>query len=807
MKKIIMQNEVRRPITFVLIAFAGGIFFGRYLQIWLCVLLFAALLIFSIAFKECGSIWVFILIAIIGSTYFSLTDRHYEPLLDFEDKPITVKGSVLAVKDKETHLQILLGPSTWEYGKIPGATGKKMLVNIYCGQEDIENEIASKLIGSKVRIKGKFALPAVARNPGLFDYRLHLKTRRIIGIINADDSNVMVIGKRPMLAAAPGKLKAKFVAILDRRMDEDSKALLIGLLFGDKTMISEDIYENFQRNGCGHILSVSGIHVSIVYVYISRIFSNRRNLIGSCCALVLLVFYAALAEFSPSVMRAVTMIAIHIVSVHLHRRYDLLCCISLSALIQLLLNPYHLFGIGFQLSYLAVFTLAFALPILESKLQKTDGSRKNKSPRTLFFNILAPLFVIQLGMAPATAFHFMYFSFSAFVLNPPIIFLAGLAVPLGIGMALLSVIPQSETLMVPGFACLELIINIMIKINLYAGSICVSSMNVIAPSVFILTAFYGFLFFFTSEGFWICLQKRRWKRISILCVAILFFSALTPLITGEWSKKGDMVFLDVGQGDCIHVRTPSGKNILIDGGGSRNYDVGKKTLMPYLLKNGVSKVDLALVTHLHQDHYAGIASLCKIMPVHTLAVYDGNILREEEITIDTDLGRDKILYLKSGDKIQLEDDIHIEILYPKKHTMDVYEKIMADEEDENLSCLVMKICYKGVSALITGDIGFEGEAMLLEASSRNDNMSLKTDVLKVGHHGSRFSTGNDFIEAVNPKVAIIQVGKNNFGHPHPDVIEKLSEKGIMIYRNDSHGAVILNIGNGGLKIHTMLNLK
>jgi beta-lactamase superfamily II metal-dependent hydrolase len=254
------------------------------------------------------------------------------------------------------------------------------------------------------------------------------------------------------------------------------------------------------------------------------------------------------------------------------------------------------------------------------------------------------------------------------------------------------------------------------------------------------------------------------------------------------------VFVDVGQGDCLHIRTPGGRNILIDGGGSINYSVGKKTLLPYLLKNGVSRVDLALITHLHTDHCQGISELAREMPISRAAVYEGNRLRPSEVADATGLAADRILYVGAGERIQLDEDVYVEILFPERRDDGYYEAMLL-EEDENKSSLLMKLVYRGVSVLMTGDLGFEGEEAILQSLGSED--ALHSVILKIGHHGSRYSTGDDFLSAVNPSVAVIQVGKNTYGHPHPDIIKKLEDAGVPVYRNDLSGAIMLRIGEDG----------
>jgi competence protein ComEC len=173
---------------------------------------------------------------------------------------------------------------------------------------------------------------------------------------------------------------------------------------------------------------------------------------------------------------------------------------------------------------------------------------------------------------------------------------------------------------------------------------------------------------------------------------------------------------------------------LIDGGGSADYDVGKKILLPYLLKNGVSHIDLACVTHLHQDHFGGLVSLCHLMPVRKLALYEGNRSGQQKILDETGLSAKELLYLKKGDSIFVEKGVRIDILYPEGVTAGGGGTQEMAETDENAATLVIRIAYQGVGILLTGDLGFSGEESIEEFYRGSTDSPAKADILKIGHH-------------------------------------------------------------------------
>jgi competence protein ComEC len=290
-------------------------------------------------------------------------------------------------------------------------------------------------------------------------------------------------------------------------------------------------------------------------------------------------------------------------------------------------------------------------------------------------------------------------------------------------------------------------------------------------------------------------RMRGYRRVALICAGVALAAALTfasPLCRQD---RSSLVFVDVGQGDCLHIRTPDGRNYLVDGGGSVDYNVGAKTLLPYLLKNGVGHLDGVFATHLHTDHWRGLCELSEQMDVGKVYIYEGNRV----IDIAIKVGKDDIRYIAQGDAVALGAGVKLDVLYPPRRAEEDYlyaaEEEAAGRGDENANSLIMKIDYEGVTALMTGDAGEEAEKALLDISAS----ALRSRILKVGHHGSKYSTTNDFLAAANPDAAVIQVGRNTFGHPTTEVLDRLADDDIMIFRNDLGGAIMFMIRDGKVR--------
>ncbi len=814
--------SIRRPLAFVFLAYMLGIgsnyIFSPSESAYFLGIAFFCITSFISLVVDQSKMFTFILALLvlfnIGGLVCQKELIKKDPLAERAGTNVTYSGTVLKYQKKEKDFhKITVRNGSFDY-----------LVYIY--GEDVDPK---KIIGNKVTFTGTVEKPPSRRNPGGFDYRLYLKSVNIRSIIECDitgiDVNPITFRENPLywVYGQLADVKYNFLKTLEEYMSPETHGLLNGMLLGSKDGMDEDTYEAFQKNGIAHILSVSGIHVGIIYSFIYFLLGRRINIFTAGAILIFLFMYAFLSEFSPSVIRAVLMISIHIITKLLIRPYDLLTGTSLAALIMLIDNPLALFHVGFQLSFLAIILLSFCIPYIKRYVGKkkiigvykerfkdggndslTDGSAALKK-KTI--EILMPLLVIQLGMAPFSIFIFNYFSVAGLFMNIPIIFISGAIIPLGVCLIPVSRLGLGvigEFIMFTGAKSLDLLLSWMIKINDLVSELDISSFYVVSPRPWTLLIFYGLLFFFTSETFRI-LKNRKMKvpigSVIVLVCIVALLGSQTPLLSRDDS---DLVFVDVGQGDCIHVRTPSGKNILIDGGGSADYAVGKKTLMPYLLKNGVKKIDYVFVTHLHTDHFQGIRELSNEMDTGRLITYEGNSVNPDELTSGSGIDVGQIDYVGKGDRYNIEKDVYMDILYPDKKDQDVHTGDSGSEVDENDNTLFMKLHYKDISVLITGDLDEDGERLIISEYEAPGKI-LGSTILKVGHHGSKYSTSDEFLEYVDPEVSVIQVGKNNYGHPTPEVIEKLKEKDIMLYRNDIDGAIMIDHENGGLTIKKMIN--
>ena len=637
----------------------------------------------------------------------------------------TAEGTVTKVAVKQRYAAV-----TVDIG------GESVLVRLSLTGDD---PAVYDLVGRRVTATGVLQLPDGRRNPGCFDYRLYLKGRRVFTVMDVSRFRFTAGSIRFSVLHRLSVLKGRFYEAVRPYMGETEFQICAGLMFGETSYMDDDLYEQFRLNGIAHVLAVSGLHVGLLYALILRLFRGRRGTVLTFAVLLSLGAYAALSSFSVSVLRASLMIALNLLSFHLKRRYDMVCAASFTAIVFLLANPWQLFDTGFQLSFAAAYSMGIALPWAVSKGVELSDRYKKRWILTLF-EIFSPCVMVQLGMTPLILFHFLTISPISLLLNPLAVVLAGLLLPAGLFCFAASIAVKGIPLIAA--AGIPRAFAFLLKLLSDTGTFLGGSAYAPAPTVPTLALWYLLFFWFCSESRVVLRRRKRHGHLLFINLLLCCLGLLLPFSLGAcehilpWKYDTHAVtFVDVGQGDCIHINI-GGFNILVDGGGSAFSNIAETTLRPYLLKNGISHIDAAFITHEDLDHSRGIKQLEDIFDVREcLMLGDGN----------DDCG---ILSIDTGDCVLL---------------------LMAD-----------------------ADIPREEELCARYGDA------LKCDVLKAGHHGSPTSTGEVLLETARPSFAVISCGRNNrFGHPADRVIELLENSGIIYARTDESGAVYLKSSTDG----------
>ena len=714
------------------------------------------------------------IIMMMGFMIFAANYAHYEAV-HTEEEQLHVSGRIINAEDRGKSLRLVIADDM---------SKRKIVANIKKREED-KADIAY-YIGSFGELTGEARELAEADNPGCFDYRRYMRSMDIAYSVKA--YSISVTDEEADVIWKLRKYLIKERELFLKCFDDDNSAFLRGMIFGDKSEIDEDVLREFNLNSSGHILAVSGLHIGFLYAMLKVLSGKRKTLPVSIIIILILITYGEMTLWSSSTVRAVTVLALSILSVNLRRPFDLLSSLAAAAFMILLIRPYMLFNTGFQLSFAAMGSIA----VLSKYLVAVMG------------NLLGTAASVQIGTIPLIAMSFHKVNSIAIFINLPIILLSSLIVPLCILVLMIGMITSE----IPGI-CIRMVSFLaesLISLNRFLafdGGFSNLASGAGAAWTVIL---YILAFILASE--WLRISVIR-KEYTYIGNAMLFL--LIPMLMGFLSlydsyRNDEIVFVSVGQGDCTHIRY-AGEDILIDGGGSEFVNTGERVLMPYLLSQGAKDVDVAVLTHLHKDHYQGISELSEIYPIKSIAMpddyresFEGSMNREEKESGDgISFNCNQFIYLNEKSRISISDEVYVEVLWPLEK--DSKKISIGDENEHNM---VYMIHYHGRKIMVTGDLLEEDEIKMLRHYRGSDE--LKCDVLKVAHHGSKSSSSEEFLDAANPEFAVIQVGRGNFyGHPHAQTIERLQERSVKIFRTDSDGAVGVDIApkSGKIRIHTM----
>ena len=649
--------------------------------------------------------------------------------------------------------------------------------------------------GDLIEFDGEYIKPSVARNYKGFDYREYLKTKKIYGSIKTDNVTIIQKNKLNSILLLSNKIRNYIINTVNNLLPQETSKLLIGILIGDKSEIPEEIIQNFKISNLSHMLSVSGAHTSYIILGITYMLSKSKipKKWTYIITILVLVLFMFITNFTASVTRACFMSIIVLGANLLYRKQDFATSISISLLIILIINPFSINEIGLELSYLGTIGIIIFNKNVEKALNKIKI--KGKISKLLSVTISA-----QIMIMPIMALKFNTISLTFVISNILASPFLGINIILGFITIFVSLISFALAKM---FAIpLNLGLKALIFISSFTAKLPLSSILIKTPYLISIILIYCIAFIsnyiltlYNSKTNLRLFQRKLLKKktikafvIGVLTIIILFntFSCFYQIIP----KDLRIYFIDVGQGDSCLIITPNNKKVLVDGGEGKT-DV----VLSYLLDRRINKLDYIMISHFDSDHCNGLIDVIQKLEVKNILISKQAYFCDEYKNIANiiNLKRIKVTFVKQGDKLNIDKNINLDIFYPPKNL---------EYDDLNNNSIVAKLTYKKFSILFTGDIE-KSEENIVDKFTANE---LKSTIIKVPHHGSKTSSSEEFIKAVNPKIALIGVGENNkFGHPNGDVLQRLNDINCTIYRTDKMGEIEIRVSNKGkLKLKKLL---
>ena len=646
------------------------------------------------------------------------------------------RKSVYSVADKEFIGTVYKIKATADKITIHVKAKEKLVVNYY---QELPEEIK---LGDKLQISGNLLIPSKNTIPNQFNYKEYLYYNGINYIVVADSIS-KIENNTKIIYYLKEKVNQRILSI--SYANEYIKTFILG----DTTSLDDSVINSFRQNGISHLFSISGMHISlfaaIILSFLKRISYN--NFYNYSVVIAFLSFYAILIGSSPSVIRSLIMYILFSLNKLFNlkiKKIDLMCLVLI---IILLINPYYLYNISFQYSYI----ISFSLVLYSYKISKV----KNKIMKSLYTSLIS--FLVSF---PICIYNFYQVNIFSIILNIFLIpYVSIIIFPLSL---ICFIIPKLSII-------LHFFISILESISLFISKYSIGIICFSKPNIYLIIIYYILIIMFLHN----------YKNIYLF---VLLFIHKTFIYFEPTIKVS---YLDVGQGDSIFIKYPYNKsNILIDTGGllNSNYSVISNKTIPYLKSIGIYKINYLILSHGDYDHMGEAINLINSFKVDKVIFNCGTHNNLEKKLINV-LDKKKIKYYSCIKELSIDNN-KLYFLQTKEY----------NNENDNSNVIYTE--FNNYKFLFMGDAGIDKEKDILKKYNLKD-----IDFLKVGHHGSATSSSEEFIHSTNPKYSLISVGKNNrYGHPKETILNTL--KNSKIYRTDLDGSIIFKIKSNSSKIET-----
>jgi len=745
----------------------------------------------------------------------------------------------------------------------PRKLRERLQVTVRLQQQPDQALAAALQRGDRVRIAGELSLPAGATNSGGFDYRRYLSSQRIHWLLTAKGLDAVTQATAPGQALSAAALLGRIDAArawLGQRVDglypEHQSGYMKGLVLGIREDLDPEQFQQFSRLGLTHILAISGLHVAVFLYVLGMLlrlarFSRESSMHIMMAAIPL---YVLLSGSSPSVMRAGIMALLGLLAARLGRLKDGLHLLSAAAILMLAWDPFLIENVSFQLSYIVTIGLIVGvspvrqmLPILKRGNALLDAA------------VVA--FVAGAVSFPLSIYYFNQYNLASmavnFILVPLISFIV---LPLGAAsiiiaalwpyggkliaraahyandgsfaaVAWLDAVKELRTIWAtPPFwwVTLNLLLLSLLFAVLRRWGTLRQSIRLDAQAREGLTE--PLLHSGTAEHMAIIEQEERafYQRLSaakkryfycflmlIICYGALLYYAYEP---NRWQRAATVSVLDVGQGDAILITTADGKHMLVDGGGAVSFrkpgeewrirrdpfEVGRKVVVPLLMKRGIRELDVLVISHLDSDHILGLQAVIDSIPIKEIW-WNGTLKESSDAKFvmkkATDAGI-PLYAVHAGMEASLDRYSSVKVLWPNAKENDTVLSI----KDQNNASVVLELQLYNAAFVLSGDIDAATERSIIASSRANSLPAPKAAerfiILKLAHHGSRYSTSEEWLSYWSPIGAVASASAtNSYGHPHPDVLARVQGASSLLWRTDIDGEIQFQVTADGIAVY------
>ena len=714
------------------------------------------------------SIVVLVMLSVIKKVYV------FEYKYNAEDN-LKIRAMVIS-KEKETEDKV---------SYIIKYDNNNFLFNIY------NNKTVDKVYsyGDVLEFRGSINKIETMGNPYEFDYKKYLNSNNIVTTISTYNG-VKCIGKKN------GNLIFEFCYMFRDLLDEKISKYLPereanlykSMIYGNDICLAEDIKENFKKNGLSHMLAVSGHHLMYLVTILDLILKKSNVRKAKIIYYILILGYLVISGMSISAIRASIMSILVIANGNNNensakKKY---INIAISYIILVIHNPYVIFSVSGVMSYLATIGIITFNSLIYSFFEV-----KLKVPKVTrgIFKILSTTISSLILLFPVQIYYFGVIELRLFISCVITNCIFSFIYLIGFISLFLSFVPVISNIL---FNSIYFLLFVVINLTDFLANINIPSLSLPKPSLFELYLYYLSIFLVATRKYSVLIRKRKIRQIwrgFVRCFAVISFAVIFSLSIYRIYFEEYVIYFNVGQGNMSLIRKDR-KVIVIDCG-STSEKLASNILNNFLKAKAINNIDLVILTHFHTDHMNGIYDIeAKIDKIGYSIPKEENVEYEKfsDFLIENNISK---VELKKDDKISFKN-ITIDILLPYAN------KVIKSDDIANSNSIVALVSIKennkNINLVYMGDATIETEKVLLNNITNDiQNKFQNISVLQVGHHGSKTSTSDNFLQILNVKLAVISSKKKVYGHPAKETLDKLNKYNIRYKITENNGAVVLKI--------------
>lgn len=728
----------------------------------------------------------------------SLRIKNTDALFQIAPQEATIQGQIVSIPTGNLKKRFFMDVSEIDYnGKVEKIRAKTLVSVFSFNKKEINLEI-----GDTYKIKGKLRPPFKVSNPSQFDYGKYLQNFEVFTLFYADSADCTlqksVVSTKWKFLQGLNNIRNDIIQAHSKYLKSPNIEILGGIVFGDDAIAPPgEIKDSFAHSGLLHILAASGMNVALIYgiwFYILRKLRAPFNF-TVISGIFIVIFYSLMTGLGPSVVRAAIMLIFILIGKLIDRDAHSISLLSFVALLMLIYNPAYINNVGFQLSFMVTFGLLITAPVVFEKFEAEEKSESihhtllTKLPPWLLSAIFIPV-IAQVWVAPIQMYYFNSFSlYSIFanIVSLPLVTVISFG---GFTSAVLALVKPIASVVCFVFdLILNPVLSALVAISNYFASLPHSLIQMPQPSVWQIFLYYLLVLLVT-----LILKIGTNKKIILATAGVFLVLVISCIHLPD--NKLETIFFDVQNADAFLIKTPKDKYFLIDSG-KTGYNGGKTQakmiILEYLKDKGIKNIEGLVITHFDADHAGGAVDLINNLNIKNIYV---NSLNDKSHLA-------KKIYQASKGKIKLAQNN--QIIYTEGNL--TIKNFIAGLDSDNENSIITLVSDKDYDELFMGDAGVEA------AQKIQKYLPEHVEVLKVGHHGAKNVVNKEFLDKINPDIAIISTGINNYGHPNGVTLSLLEQhqrmqsakckvQNVKVLRTDRQNAIKIDAGSDGFNVYS-----